>query len=66
MAKLSRGDRVRVSGPMDDPDPIPVGTEGTVRAIFNEGGEYEQYDIDWQTDHPRRLMLLPTDPFDVI
>jgi hypothetical protein len=24
------GDRVRITGVMDDPDPIPVGTEGTV------------------------------------
>jgi len=54
------GDRVRMTGVMkDDPDPIPVGTEGTITYV-----NVFQYGVAW--DNGRSLMLLPDDPFVVI
>lgn len=61
MINLKPGDRVRVTDLMpDDPDPIPVGTEGTVRHVWGS----DQIDVEW--DNGRTLMLLGTDPFEVI
>lgn len=59
------GDRVRMMGVMpNDPDPIPVGMEGTVRSVTPEELAIQQYDVDW--DGPRSLFLLPGDPFAII
>lgn len=62
----SPGDRIRMTGLMpDDPCPIPVGTEGTVREVnpyFFEGRQ--QIYVDW--DDNRSLILLSTDPYEVI
>lgn len=58
------GDRIRITGVMDDPDPIPVGTEGIVKsvnAIFNDGF---QISVDWEIK--RNLMLIEGDPFSII
>lgn len=65
------GDRVKMVGVMpEDPDPIAVGTTGTVRWV-NEATmvgrptpEIIQIDVKW--DNGRTLMLLPADPFEVI
>lgn len=57
---VKRGDRVRLTGPMkDDPDPIPVGSEGTVGRVT-----LFQIDVDW--DNGRQLFLLPEDSFVVL
>ena len=56
------GDRVRITGIMRDPDPIPVGAEGTVDYIHN--GPIPQIGVDW--DNGRALLLLPHDPFTVV
>lgn len=65
MSKAQAGDRVRMTGAMPgDPDPIPVGTEGTVVEVMNVGTPIEQIHVDW--DIERSLLLLPTDPFDVV
>ena len=53
------GDRIRIVGIMpNDPDPIPVGTEGTVTSVNPTVG---QIYVDW--DINRSLILLTTDPF---
>ncbi len=59
------GDRVRITGVMDDPDPIPVGTEGVVDWLGAWDSELtRQIGVKWQNG--RRLILLDTDPFIVI
>jgi hypothetical protein len=60
------GDRVRVTGVMqDEPDPIPVGTEGTVNWIGQWVNEYtEQIGVKW--DDGRRLILLSCDPYTIV
>lgn len=53
--------RVRVTGIMpEDPDPIPVGSTGTVF-----GGNSEQIWVRWD-DINRSICLLVTDPYEVI
>jgi hypothetical protein len=60
---LQPGDRVQITGVMpDDPDPLPVGTTGTVVRLFDSG---TQADVDW--DNGRTLLLLvDVDPYRVI
>ena len=55
---LKAGDRIRVLS-MDDPDPIPAGTIGTVAAVYPQS-DWTQVDVDW--DGGRSLMLsIPPD-----
>jgi hypothetical protein len=55
------GLRVRMTGPMfNDPDPIPVGSEGTI-AFVDDG---DTFHVDW--DNGRTLGLLPSDPYSLI
>lgn len=67
MTQVNVGDRVELTGPMvDEPDPIPVGTKGTVTFI-NEltGLGSRQIAVNW--DGGRRLMLSdPPDQFRVL
>jgi hypothetical protein len=60
------GDRVRVTGVMrDDPDPIPVGAEGTVDYVGQWHDRLsQQIGVKW--DNGRSLMLLGNDPYEVI
>lgn len=54
------GDRVRITATMpDDPDPLPVGTTGTV---IHANADTGQIIVDWDTN--RSLILLTTDPFE--
>ena len=65
VAPVQVGDRVRVTGHMDDPDPIPVGTEGTVDWVGQWTSAYtRQVGVKW--DDGRRLILLDLDPYEVI
>ncbi len=59
------GDRVRITGPMDDPSPIPMGAEGTVNwiGIWNSPLT-RQIGVKW--DNGSRLLLLGDDPYEVI
>lgn len=57
------GDRVRMIGVMEDPDPLPVGAEGTVRGV-SPAPPFAQIDVEW--DNGRTLFLLPGDPFVVV
>ncbi|WP_280507842.1 DUF4314 domain-containing protein [Nocardia flavorosea] len=57
------GDRVRVTGLLPgDPDPLDLGTTGTVTGIGAQGAG--QIFVDW--DNGRALILLATDPFDIL
>lgn len=55
-----KGTRVRMTGVMpDDPAPLDIGATGTVT-----GGNAGQIFVDW--DNGRTLILLPTDPYEII
>lgn len=55
-------DRVKMIGLMpDDPNPIPVGTEGTVIKVVPEVG---QIYVHW--DNGSKLILLTTDPYKIL
>lgn len=51
---LKPGDRIRITRLMNDPDPLPVGSEGTV-SRFNDFGDFAQASVKW--DNGRLLML---------
>lgn len=61
--ELQPGDRVQITGTMpNDPDPLPVGTTGTVVRVLVSS---RQADVDW--DNGRTLLLLlDVDPYRVI
>ena len=57
---LEPGTRVELTWMPKDPDPIPVGTQGTVM-----GGSAAQIDVRW--DNGRHLFLIPgTDRWSVL
>jgi hypothetical protein len=57
--RLKKGDRIRLVSMPNDPDPIPVGSLGTVVGI-RDHRDWTQIDVDW--DSGRTLMLtLPND-----
>lgn len=60
------GQRVRVTGILpDDPAPLAIGEEGTVRMVFNDNHpQFTQISVKW--DSGRTLFLLPDDPFEVV
>lgn len=67
MARVSKGDRVKMTGVMyDDPRPMEVGAEGTVSYVSADvfGPGQDQIIVDW--DNGRGLILLSEDPFMVI
>lgn len=54
--------RVEITGVMpNDPNPLPIGTRGTVTGANESAG---QIYVDWDNDS--RLMLLVSDPFRAI
>ncbi len=58
------GDRIRLIHMPEDPDPIPAGSLGTVRAIHPQRG-WMQVEVDW--DNGRQLMLsLPADVIEIL
>jgi hypothetical protein len=64
-APVAVGDRLRMTGLMDDPDPIPVGSEGTVDYVGDWNYELSrQIGVKW--DSGRSLLLLEHDPYVVI
>lgn len=56
------GDRVELRRMQDDPDPIPIGTRGTVSYIGPVRMGEQQIGVEW--DDGRRLMVVL--PFDSI
>ena len=62
--ELQAGDRIRLVSMVDDPDPIPTGTTGTVLSVSDQS-DWCQVDVDW--DNGRSLMLsLPDDRVEVL
>lgn len=63
---VKQGDRIEITGTMpEEPNPLPVGSLGTVRRVRNPGTELEQISVDWD-DASRCLLLLPDDPFRIV
>lgn len=59
------GDVVEVTGLLPgDPDPLPIGLQGTVKHVTPDG-PHAQIWVDWH-DSTRSLMLLPGDPFRIV
>lgn len=59
------GDRIRMVDIMpDDPNPMPVGAEGTVTSVNELSDGSAQISVEW--DSRRTLMVLSTDPFVVV
>ncbi len=56
--RLKKGDRIRLVSMPQDPDPIPVGSLGTVVDV-HEHLDWTQVDVDW--DNGRSLMLMMPD-----
>jgi hypothetical protein len=62
--RLKQGDRIRLISMPQDPDPIPVGSLGTVIAVHNHR-DWMQVEVDW--DNGRSLMLsLPEDSIEIV
>lgn len=56
------GDTIRVTGVMpDDPDPMLIGSSGIVTEV---NPEVRQIHVDWHDG--RRLILVATDPFEIV
>jgi hypothetical protein len=66
MMKPQIGARVRITGVMpDDPNPRPVGAEGTVDWVGQWESEYtKQIGVKW--DDGSSLLLLADDPFEIL
>ena len=63
-AKIRTGDRIRLLSMPDDPDPIPVGSTGTIVSVTE--GPLGQVHVNWD-DNNRSLSLIPgVDRFEVI
>lgn len=62
IAKLKKleGRRVEMTGPMVDPNPIPVGEKGTITSVDDAGTLH----VKW--DSGRNLGLLEEDPYRVL
>jgi hypothetical protein len=59
------GDRVRITGLMNDPDPLTVGEEGTVNWLGSWDSDLtKQISVKW--DSGRTLNLLENDPFEIL
>ena len=62
--RLEKGDRIRLVTMPSDPDPIPIGSLGTVVDV-HEHNDWTQVEVDW--DSGRSLMLvLPTDRVEIV
>lgn len=58
------GQRIRLVSMIDDPDPIPAGTTGTVVKTYPQQ-DWFQIDVEW--DNGRTLMLsIPPDEIERI
>jgi len=63
MTTVQKGDRIRLLHMPDDPDPILVGSTGTVTNVTT--GPLAQVSVDW--DNGRSLSLVPgVDQFEVV
>ena len=62
------GDRIRLLGMLDDPNPIPTGELGTVVGVSSHGtGKHAWHQVDVEWDNGRSLMLtLPPDRIEIL
>jgi len=61
---IRKGDRIRLLSMPDDPDPIPVGSTGTIVSVTE--GPLGQVHVKWD-DSNRTLALIPgVDRFEVV
>ena len=58
MQQLQTGDRIRLISMPDDPDPVPIGTRGTVLRVHFHS-DWCQVEVAW--DNGRALMLTMPD-----
>ena len=64
IAGLKVGDRIRLVSMLDDPDPIPAGTQGVVTEIHIHSS-WSQIEVSWETG--RMLMVVsPPDQFEIV
>ena len=56
--QFKAGDRIRLVSMTDDPDPIPVGTIGTVVGIYQQH-DWTQIDVDWACGRTLMLSIPP-------
>ena len=64
MNHVKKGDRIRLVHMPDDPDPIPVGSEGTVVDVTD--GPLAQITVKW-IGMNRTLALIPgVDRFEIV
>ena len=64
MKNVKAGDRIRLLSMPDDPDPIPVGSEGTVVDVTD--GPLAQITVKW-IGMNRTLALIPgVDRFEIV
>jgi hypothetical protein len=49
---------------VDDPNPLPIGLEGTVDYLSPPDYEIQQYGVKW--DNRSGLLLLADDPFIIL
>ena len=62
--QVKKGDRIRLVSMPQDPDPIPVGSLGTVVAVYHHR-DWSQVEVDW--DNGRSLMLsMPEDSIEIV
>lgn len=65
MRSPTPGDRIELVAMPDDQNPIPPGTKGTIKSVWQRGispGDWLQIDVQW--DNGRQLMLVvPPDQF---
>ena len=61
---IPKGTRIKLIRMPDDPQPIPAGTIGTVKAC-SDFGDWAQLQVQW--DNGRHLMLcVPPDQFEIV
>jgi hypothetical protein len=58
ITNIKAGDRIRLVLMADDPDPVPVGTSGTVAGVYPHG-DWTQVDVDWDTGRSLMLSIPP-------
>jgi hypothetical protein len=58
ITNIKAGDRIRLILMADDPDPVPVGTSGTVAGVYPHG-DWTQVDVDWDTGRSLMLSIPP-------
>lgn len=66
---MKKGDRIELVNMSDDPNPIPVGTKGTIERVnpveFGKNDKFTQVVVKW--DNGRTLMLcIPPDEAKII